>query len=563
MKHNEISILGLVKKLNNEFWLPAIQRKFVWNEKQICELFDSVMREYPIGSFLVWKTKSEIRRRKFVEIWETGSRMENLFIGADKKEKQLILDGQQRMQSFFIGLQGSFGKKTLHLNMISGDRNQTGSVIEKPLYEFEFMAKKKDWKWYPVANLLEYKTATKIANQFNEQVPSDKRAEYSDLIKENIDQLVKVLKNDAGITYQLLDGTDEETRYDDNDVVEVFVRANSGGTKLQKSELLFALLSTSWDSAGLKLEELENDLADKGFIFSRDYFLKVCLVLLEKKAQYNVQKFRDAETLDQLQSKWKEIRAAITDVVDFLPQFTPIANSKSLPHPNALLPLIAYRYFQRKGWKSTENKQTAARYLIRTAIAGSTGSGAKDDMWDALTDVLKSTEKINFDNVMNTISKKRRSITIPRDQFFNIKYKDKRVNLIMKLLRPDLDFVQSNKNNLPTIDHLISRKLLQTNGITEKQKVDQLANLCALTADENQNDKRADSIANWLRDFEPKDRKKMCKTLFLPTDEALWEPNRFDDFIAARQNLIAEVPEIKTLLGVQSNDEVDEEESLT
>jgi hypothetical protein len=562
MKHIESTIVALIKKLNHEFWLPAIQRKFVWKGDQICELFDSVMREYPIGSFLVWRTKNEIRKRKFVEIWKPGSGIDGLFLAADSKEKQLVLDGQQRIQSFYIGLLGRFGKKTLHFNLISGDRTRVKSVIQKSLFEFEFMEEPRDWNWVRVESLLESnQSSTKISERyFKETVPEEKKMEFRLLILENIVQLIKVFKTDSAISYQLLDGTEEGTSYDENDVVEVFVRANSGGTKLQKSELLFALLSSNWDSAGQRLEELETDLAEKGFAFTQDYFLKVCLILLEKKAQYDIKKFRDTATLKELQNKWDAISAAITDVVDFLPQFTPIANSKSLPHQNALLPLIAYRYFQPKGWKSQSNLKLASSYLIRTAIAGSTGSGSKDDMWDALTDVFRSSEDINLEKVYSTIKKKGRSTSISKEQFFNIKYKNNRVNLIMKLLRPDLDFVQSNQNNLPTIDHLISRKLLKAEGIIEKEQVDQLANLVALTADENQNNKRALSISEWLNSVNSADRKIQCKRLYLPTDETLWEPNRFADFITARKSLIAEVPAIKELLGEAAEDE---DESVT
>lgn len=40
-------------------FLPAIQRKFVWPRHKIEYLFDSLMRNFPIGSFLFWELKSE------------------------------------------------------------------------------------------------------------------------------------------------------------------------------------------------------------------------------------------------------------------------------------------------------------------------------------------------------------------------------------------------------------------------------------------------------------------------------------------------------------------------
>ena len=60
MKNIKQSIRKMVTYLNNPeneggFWLPNIQRSFVWNEGQIERLFDSIMREYPISTLLVWK----------------------------------------------------------------------------------------------------------------------------------------------------------------------------------------------------------------------------------------------------------------------------------------------------------------------------------------------------------------------------------------------------------------------------------------------------------------------------------------------------------------------------
>lgn len=61
MKNQSLIIRKIVDYLNNldeqgGFWLPNIQRHFVWNEEQIEKLFDSIMREYPIGTLLIWKT---------------------------------------------------------------------------------------------------------------------------------------------------------------------------------------------------------------------------------------------------------------------------------------------------------------------------------------------------------------------------------------------------------------------------------------------------------------------------------------------------------------------------
>lgn len=104
MKNQKETIRRMVNYLNNEekdggFWLPNIQRPFVWNEEQIERLFDSIMREYPISTLLVWKTKSKIRRRKFIDNYKRGLKLTDFYMPEDAKTKMLVLDGQQRLQS--------------------------------------------------------------------------------------------------------------------------------------------------------------------------------------------------------------------------------------------------------------------------------------------------------------------------------------------------------------------------------------------------------------------------------------------------------------------------------
>src|SRR5438128_3577206 len=106
MKTQKLSLRKIVSYLNNPdedggFWLPNIQRPFVWGEDQICRLFDSILREYPISTLLIWKTDSTIRRRKFIDNWNSTIRLTDFYVPESKKKKCLVLDGQQRLQSLF------------------------------------------------------------------------------------------------------------------------------------------------------------------------------------------------------------------------------------------------------------------------------------------------------------------------------------------------------------------------------------------------------------------------------------------------------------------------------
>lgn len=111
MKPISETIRKIVGYLNNPaheggIWLPNIQRNFVWSEGQITRLFDSILREYPISTLLIWKTKSDTPRRRFIDHYRRA-RDHGDFVPGDQTPKLLVLDGQQRLQSLYIGLKGS------------------------------------------------------------------------------------------------------------------------------------------------------------------------------------------------------------------------------------------------------------------------------------------------------------------------------------------------------------------------------------------------------------------------------------------------------------------------
>src|SRR2546423_15085797 len=129
MKTVNLSLRNIVSHVNNRdadggcFWLPNIQRPFVWSEAQICRLFDSILRQYPISTLLIWKTKMGVRRRSFIDNFKEQHRqhLSNFKVPDDDRRKCLVLDGQQRLQSLFIALRGSYDGKELYLDILSGD----------------------------------------------------------------------------------------------------------------------------------------------------------------------------------------------------------------------------------------------------------------------------------------------------------------------------------------------------------------------------------------------------------------------------------------------------------
>jgi hypothetical protein len=115
------SISDLLNQIREEeLVLPDLQRDFVWQDDQMRLFFDSVMRDYPFGSLLIWETQyHEVLYRPFVADYKP--RM--TFVSKVKefgRRRKMVLDGQQRLQTLYIGAYGSFDGHRLFFNITSG-----------------------------------------------------------------------------------------------------------------------------------------------------------------------------------------------------------------------------------------------------------------------------------------------------------------------------------------------------------------------------------------------------------------------------------------------------------
>ena len=178
MQYQPVRIADIVENVNENNWfLPAIQREFVWKPEQVERLFDSIMADFPIGSFLFWKIESKNKKQwpvyEFISKYDKESphnkqaNMERADLV--NKDVTLILDGQQRITSLLIGLQGSYRyfwyrwrEEKLYLNLLKKYPSEGVADDEDPEeLTFGFKFREDDTPsdestelWYPVGDIL-------------------------------------------------------------------------------------------------------------------------------------------------------------------------------------------------------------------------------------------------------------------------------------------------------------------------------------------------------------------------------------------------------------------------
>ncbi|WP_010628910.1 DUF262 domain-containing protein [Halomonas sp. KM-1] len=546
MKNHNDTIRKLVSYLNDPeqqggFWLPNIQRPFVWREEQIERLFDSLMRDYPISTMLVWRTPASIKCRKFIDHYHPGKPLSQYQVPENDKPKMLVLDGQQRLQSLYIGLSGSYDGKELFFNVGSGNPVSPDDIR----YEFRFLKPGKAiFPWVRFKDIVFYKgMPNHLGTELAERSPTPLPAESFNRIVENVWRAHNVFCAQERIAYQLLDSVDNPQAYTENDVVEIFIRANSGGTQLSKSDLLFSLLTSAWDEADARMEGLLEDLNAGGYRFDRDLVLKACLVLLGKGANYDVAKFRDETTRARIIENWGKITAAVCDVRDFLRNHTFVRSHHALTSYNGLLPLIYFRYHYPEKWAGAKG---LASFVLRVMVTQAF-SGRPDNLINKLTRQIDTDEDFDVPRLFELIRQDGRSLDLTDDVLLGIQYGSRQIHLLFNLWYRQYDYEPAYAGNAPQVDHIFPQSALRQvkdyNPETGRHSLmrypaavrDQLSNCMLLTAAENGPGGKGDKLpAEWFADKSD----AYLEMHLIPRQKELWALERFDDFLKARQKLL-------------------------
>ncbi|NSN32783.1 DUF262 domain-containing protein, partial [Enterococcus faecalis] len=360
-------IKNLIKKIdNNEYVLPALQREFVWKPEQIERLFDSIMKGYPIGSFLFWNVQNEnINKYEFYNIlkeYHQRDARHNTKINISHKDSvTAILDGQQRITSIYIALKGTYSYKIkgawknndnaypsrqLYLNIVSPNLDTNKDVQ----FDFRFLTNEEaedfteDTLWYPVSDILQFEVGemfTVIARYqelYRKNFPNES-VEKTSYIMNSLGTLHQMMEKDILAYY-------EENSQEIDKVLDIFIRMNSGGTTLTYSDLLLSLATAKWQNLNAR-EEIyslvdELNMIGNGFNFNKDNILKAALVLTDKKnIKFRASNF-DKQTTNLIETNWEKTKKAISLAVNLLSNFG--FNGDTLIANSVIIPVVYYLY---------------------------------------------------------------------------------------------------------------------------------------------------------------------------------------------------------------------------
>ena len=580
MSYNHRSIRDVIEKISsNAIYLPAIQRRFVWSEDQIRLLFDSLMKGYPIGSFLFWEVGQEdLANYSFYKfIQEYHERDNFLNETAPKPELQpeilAVLDGQQRLSSMFVALQGSYAYRTpygrwdkdesfprrhFYLNLLYTPSDDDSSYGFRFLTDEESHVVDPTQLWFDVRQSIVWGVNPAIDEYYDstvDKLEEEGRSEIAIALKERRTEAKSTLRVlhqriciEETINYFLVKGKGLD------DVLDIFVRVNSAGTVLSMTDLLFSTIVASWQEGRDAIETLLKTINEKGegFDFGNDFIMRSCLAICDLPVLFKVKGFRHDNVL-QIKAAWESISGATEKMVDLLVEFG--FNRDNLTSQNAVIP-ISY-YIAKGGDLSNPDKRELQKYLINVLLKKTFGAQT-DSVLSAIRESMRESngkgyllknKKFQFSVLNHDFEGKqlKRDLAVSDEDMEELltQTKGPYTFMILSMLYPQLKYGQVLFHQ----DHIHPRTMftdtkMRRHGVEKdswprwKEMRDQLPNLQLLEGQENL-EKHARPFKDWIEATieDQIGRKDYCGKHYIAPD-ANFSFDSFEPFFTKRKELL-------------------------
>ena len=533
----------------NEYVLPAIQREFVWNPDQICRLFDSLMQGYPFGEFLFWHIEPErsadYRYYGLVLNYHQRDNPHCPDLGPlPNRQITAVLDGQQRLTAFNIGLRGSmavklpyrwwnnpdaFPRRVLALDLLAPiERDEEGNRYTFDFIEESGSGRQGERLWFKVPDILSMKGGPEMTDWLldNDLEREEHRRAYHVL-----DRLHRVVHTEPTVAYY------EERNQDIEHVLSIFIRRNSGGTTLSYSDLLLSIATSQWTvlDARKEVHELVDELnrIGSGLGLTKDFVLKAGLMLTDiASVGFQVRNFTQSN-MAILEENWQRIRDALVETVQLVTNYG--FDAYGIRAASALLPIAYYIYrigaptdFDTHS-RYADDRESIRGWLMRSILkaSGIWGSGL-DTLLTALRDVIRDTcndgfPAVEMRRIMAPSGKSLEFSPEEVEDLVDMGLQDRRVFALLALLSPFIDFQRHQYH----VDHIFpksrfTRKRLRDAGIAAEEVdvfvdcADRIANLQLLDGASNI-EKQATLPAKWIDAQYPTEesRRHYCEKYFL------------------------------------------------
>lgn len=539
---------------DEKFVLPVIQRRLVWDEEKMELLFDTLLKGDSFGGIMVIEeekgSKPLFNYRPFTK---DGSSIQSREIDNLTQQQFFVIDGQQRLQSFYIGLKGSINGKVMYFDLFSDYNSEFEFTFENS--ESNLPTKSKDngdrkiqeHYWYLASSLLKRLKDTNDEDQVADEIIKLKQVS-DDLQKTHIKKNVKafykntITAESLGISKVFINKTFDEIANKQR-IVELFRRLNDGGTKLSPFDLVASILKGfAWEMESF-LDEILEEYEEIGL--SQDNLIKLIFLLQNnhKKEMASI----EAKDADFAIKNKERIKNTLKSLKDFL------IHSKLYNYykdgNRSFIPLffVAYHVFH----KNISDDQV--KHFFDNFDAGNQDfPEIKSWIYNSLLNgVFRSRGagwipyKTGVRKILEEIQQHKNSI-FPTSKLFDVyinhpiiftqSYEKEKVDNLDRSFLFYLVYECNQTIRNQDIDHIMPKSILEQKGY-DWDKINSVKNFQLLDSGTNRGLKNGKPFKEWV-DNHISDKNAYFKRHLIPTDETIWSEDNFEDFIDKRAELL-------------------------
>ena len=450
---------------SHQFVLPAIQRKFVWSPEQIEMLFDSIMRDYPINAFMLWHVEDAAIRNTqqfygfLLNYCEHFHENNPDFASGAMPEFFAVIDGQQRLTSLYIGLFGTYrykksGKwyrdtedafptRRLYLNL---GRRLPSQIDNQKEYEFKFLTDdevrscngNEGFFWFKVGEIAGFDDGKLVSFLFENKLHDNEFA------RATLMKLFRKYHTEEVMNYTTIASQDQDK------VLDIFLRTNSGGTPLSFSDLLMSISSANWKRHDARKEianvrKLIFGFGNPNFNVSQDFILKAMLVCESEDIRFKLANF-NLEQVRRFEASWDDIEKALVSTFELLESLG--YSDSLLTAKNAAIPIAYWLYKNRlanrvsKPSFSEKDKKSILKWL-NLSLLKRIFSGQSDTILRRFREVIRNDSSgcFPFDGIVASCAGDAVRNYSFEDDFLegllSSQYQSPACTLVLQLLYPD------------------------------------------------------------------------------------------------------------------------------
>jgi len=525
-----MKISTILEKIDeNQLFVPAFQREYVWKRDDAKQLIDSLIKEYPTGTMLTWETAKPPELK--------GPHKYNENQGAVK----LLLDGQQRVTTLYMLINGEIPPYYTAPEIMNDTRGLYVNVETLDLLYYMKTRMENNPSWQNITDVFKGKV-----NAFELQ------SKYAELGKNlSMEDLKKLNDNINAITRIREREFPEQTipvKASIREAIDIFYKVNASGVALTEAELALAQISGYWPQARDLFKAKLAALEKEGFVFKLDFIVYVLLGCLYHMGS-DMRKLHDAENNEKIRAAWDKLDKQVLDyVVNLMRTNAFIDHTDEINSPYAIVPIIVYCFDKIDKHLTDAEIRKVVKWFFYSQVRTRYVSQLPQKLDRDLRTVAESPQP--FDELLQVIAEDSRLEILPAEfvgravqhpLFSMMRWYLKSRGAVCLSTGMSLRRNMGSKYQLER-DHIFPYSRLKEAGYGENNRIkyalaQELTNRAILTqiANRKKSDEPAADYLKPVKEKFPKALDLQC----IPQDEELWKIENYEQFLEERRKLLA------------------------